>query len=108
MNTSPQNSDRQNRVSRSHADDYVVKRFSLPELLVRSEAALRRYFKTAMENPVVIAGPLSVNLVAREVLLNQKPVQLTPQEYRLLRILAIRVGLVVTHDPLRKEIWTGN
>jgi len=41
--------------------------------------ALRRYFKTAMENPVVIAGPLSVNLVAREVLLNQKPVQLTRQ-----------------------------
>jgi two-component system KDP operon response regulator KdpE len=49
----------------------------MPELLARSEAALRRYFKTAMENPVVIAGPLSVNLVTREVLPNQKPVQLT-------------------------------
>jgi len=89
VNTSPQNRDCQNRVSGSHADDYVVKPFSLSELLARSEAALRRYFKIAMENPVVIAGPLSVNLVTREVVLNQKPVQLMPQEYRLLRILGM-------------------
>jgi two-component system KDP operon response regulator KdpE len=70
----------------------------MPELLARSEAALRRYFKTATENPVVIAGPLFVNLVTREVLLNQKPIQLTRKEYRLLYILAMHVGLVVTHD----------
>ena len=94
------------RLLKAGADDYVVKPFSMPELLARSEAALRRYFKTAMENPVVIAGPLSVNLVAREVLLNQKPVQLTRQKYRLLRILAMHVALVVTHDHLLKEIWT--
>src|SRR5580692_9242675 len=68
------------------ADDYVVKPFSMPELLARSEAALRRYFRTAAENPVVIAGPLYVNLVTREVLLNQKPVQLTRKEYRLLHV----------------------
>jgi two-component system, OmpR family, KDP operon response regulator KdpE len=89
------------------ADDYVVKPFGMAELLARSEAALRRYFKTAAEDPVVIAGPLSVNLITREVVLNQKPIRLTRKEYRLLHILATHVGLVVTHDQLLKEIWTG-
>jgi two-component system, OmpR family, KDP operon response regulator KdpE len=89
------------------ADDYVVKPFGMAELLARSEAALRRYFKAAAEDPVVIAGPLSVNLVTREVVLNQKPIKLTRKEYRLLHILATHLGLVVTHDQLLKEIWTG-
>lgn len=89
------------------ADDYVVKPFRMPELLARSEALLRRYFKAAAENSVVIAGPLSVDLVTREVLLDEKPVGLTRKEYRLVHILAMHVGLVVTHDQLLKEIWTG-
>jgi two-component system, OmpR family, KDP operon response regulator KdpE len=69
---------------------------------------LRRYFKTATENPVVVAGSLSVDLVTRTVSLDKKPIRLTRKEYRLLHILAMHVGLVVTHDQLLKEIWTGN
>ena len=49
------------RLLQSGADDYVVKPFGMAELLARSEAALRRYFKSATENPVVTAGPLSVD-----------------------------------------------
>src|ERR1700752_1834940 len=90
------------------ADDYVVKPFGMAELLARSEAALRRYFKSATENPVVVAGPLSVDLVTRTVSLNNQPVRLTRKEYRLLHNLATHVGLVVTHAQLLKEIWTGN
>jgi two-component system KDP operon response regulator KdpE len=89
------------------ANDYVVKPFGMSELLARSEALLRRYFRAAAENTVVIAGPLSVNFVTREVLLDQKPVGLTRKEYRLLHILAKHLGLVVTHDQLLKDIWTG-
>lgn len=39
------------RLLQSGADDYVVKPFGMAELLARSEAALRRYFKTATESP---------------------------------------------------------
>ena len=90
------------------ADDYVVKPFGMAELLARSEAALRRYFKSATESSVVVAGPLSVDLVTRSVALNSQQVRLTRKEYRLMHVLATHVGLVVTHDQLLKEIWTGN
>src|ERR1700688_4322518 len=96
------------RLLQAGADDYVVKPFGMAELLARSEAALRRYFKSATENPVVVAGPLAVDLVGRTVSLNNSQIRLTRKEYRLLHILATHVGLVVTHDQLLKEIWTGN
>jgi two-component system KDP operon response regulator KdpE len=90
------------------ADDYVVKPFGIAELIARSQAALRRYFKSASENPVVIAGPLSIDLVNRTVLLNNGQIKLTRKQYRLLHVLATHVGLVVTHDKLLEEIWSGN
>jgi two-component system KDP operon response regulator KdpE len=96
------------RLLQAGADDYVVKPFGMAELLARSEAALRRYFKTVTENPVVTAGPLSVDLVRRTVSLNNNQIRLTRKEYRLLHILATHVGLVVTHDQLLKQIWSGN
>jgi two-component system, OmpR family, KDP operon response regulator KdpE len=96
------------RLLQAGADDYVVKPFGMAELLARSEAALRRYFKTATESPVVTAGPLSVDLVSRTVSLNKNQISLTRKEYRLLHILATHIGLVVTHDHLLKEIWSGN
>src|ERR1700760_3884750 len=88
------------RLLQSGADDYVVKPFGMAELLARGAAALRRYFKSTTESPVVMAGPLSVDLVTRTVTLNGLPVKLTRKEYRLLQILAMHVGLVVTHDQL--------
>jgi len=96
------------RLLQAGADDYVVKPFGMAELLARSEAALRRYFKTATESPVVTAGALSIDLVARTVSLNSNQIRLTRKEYRLLHILATHVGLVVTHDQLLKDIWSGN
>jgi two-component system, OmpR family, KDP operon response regulator KdpE len=90
------------------ADDYVVKPFGIAELIARSQAALRRYFKSASENPVVTAGPLSIDLVNRTVLLNNGQIKLTRKQYRLLHVLATHVGLVVTHDKLLEEIWSNS
>jgi len=102
------NEDEKVRLLQAGADDYVVKPFGMAELLARSDAALRRYFKTATENPVVVAGPLSIDLVSRTVSFNKNQIKLTRKEYRLLHILATHIGLVVTHDHLLKEIWSGN
>ena len=96
------------RLLKMGADDYVVKPFGIAELLARSEAALRRYFKSSTESSVVVVGPLSVDLVTRSVSLNGRLIRLTRKEYRLTHILATHVGLVVTHDQLLREIWSGN
>jgi two-component system, OmpR family, KDP operon response regulator KdpE len=96
------------RLLKLGADDYVVKPFGIAELLARGDAALRRYFKSKTEDPVVVAGPLAVDLVGRAVSVNKTRIQLTRKEYRLLHVLATHVGLVVTHQQLLKEIWGSN
>lgn len=96
------------RLLQAGADDYVVKPFSIAELLARSEATLRRYLKSKTETPVVLTGPLSVDLVSRTVSLDDKPVRLTRKEYWLVHVLAMHVGKVVTHNQLLKEIWGGH
>lgn len=87
------------------ADDYVTKPFGMSELLARSDAALRRYFKSSTESSVVEAGPLSIDLATRNVVLNEARVNLTRKEYRLIELLAMHAGNVVTHQHLLKEIW---
>ena len=97
--------DQKVRLLRAGADDYMVKPFGMAELLARSEAVLRRYFKTQNESHLVSAGPLSINLATRSVELNNKPLKLTRREHQLLNILAAHAGRVVTHDQLLEELW---
>jgi two-component system KDP operon response regulator KdpE len=99
------------RLLRLGADDYVVKPFSMAELLARSDAALRRQLRSTNRDPIVRTGPLSIDLASRVVLLKGKRIQLTRKEYALLHGLAAHVGLVVTHQQLIRDIWgahTGN
>jgi len=93
------------RLLKAGADDYVTKPFGIAELVARCEAALRRYFRGKTERPVVVAGPLTIDLVTRIVTVNGAEVKLTRKEYRLLQILAAHAGLVVTHDLLIRDIW---
>ena len=55
---------------------------------------------------MVVAGPLSIDLVNRTVLLNNNQIKLTRKQYRLLHVLATHLGLVVTHDQLLDDIWS--
>jgi two-component system KDP operon response regulator KdpE len=87
------------------ADDYVVKPFGMAELLARVRVALRRQMRTVSGEPIIKIGPLSIDLAARAVLLNDKRLALTPKEYRLLQVLAQHAGNVVTHQHLLKEVW---
>jgi two-component system KDP operon response regulator KdpE len=87
------------------ADDYVVKPFGMAELLARVRAALRRQARGAVGEPIVRAGPLTIDLAQRAVRIHAERVQLSPKEYRLLQVLAQHAGNVVTHQQLLKEVW---
>jgi two-component system KDP operon response regulator KdpE len=87
------------------ADDYVVKPFGMAELLARARAALRRQVPGQQGDPIVRAGPLTIDLAARTVSIDGRPVSLSPKEYRLLQVLAQHAGNVVTHLHLLREVW---
>jgi len=87
------------------ADDYVVKPFGMAELLARARAALRRQTRGSSGEPIVRAGPLTIDFTQRSVAVDGKQVQLSPKEYRLLQVLAQHAGNVVTHQHLLKEVW---
>ena len=85
------------------ADDYVTKPFGVDELLARLRAALRR--ADPSPEPVLSIGELRVHLEAREVTFDGKPVQLTPNEYGLLTLLARNEGKLLTHQAILREVW---
>ena len=93
------------RLLEAGADDYVVKPFSMAELLARARTALRRQARGAKGEPVVRLGRLTIDLSARAVMIDGARVVLSPKEYRLLQVLAQHAGNVVTHNILLKEVW---
>jgi two-component system, OmpR family, KDP operon response regulator KdpE len=82
------------------ADDYITKPFGTEELLARIRAALRRDQARRDEEPVIQAGGLVIDLLARRVTVDSQEVHLTPTEYELLRVLATNPDRVLTHTYL--------
>ena len=88
------------------ADDYVVKPFSPRELVARVKAVLRRgRLKSAVEKNILSHGALALDLEKRKVSLNDRPVQLTPHEYKLLQALMASPGRVFTRDELLDYLY---
>ena len=89
------------------ADDYLTKPFGVGELLARVRVALRHaaLVKQDTGEPVFENGDLRVDLARREVYAAQKPVRLTPIEFKLLAVLVRNAGRVLTHRQLLKEVW---
>jgi two-component system KDP operon response regulator KdpE len=86
------------------ADDYLTKPFGIGELLARIRTVMRRQ-PLGTGEPVFTLGRLSVDLASREVSLDGDPVQLTPTEYGLLRILVLNAGKVITNRQLLRQVW---
>jgi two-component system, OmpR family, KDP operon response regulator KdpE len=86
------------------ADDYLTKPFGVGELLARLRAAMRHRAPESA-NTMLSAGDLVVDLPRRLVTVAGEPVQLTPTEYDLLRVLVTHAGKVLTHRQLLREVW---
>jgi two-component system, OmpR family, phosphate regulon response regulator PhoB len=88
------------------ADDYVVKPFSVRELVLRAEAILRRVeAEPGKDEPLLTAGELRVDPARHEVTVAGAPVVLTALEFRLLRTLLERPGRIQTRESLLSEVW---
>jgi two-component system, OmpR family, response regulator RegX3 len=88
------------------ADDYLVKPFSMAELLARIRAVLRRTGeRPARSNGVIAIGALRIDRDRHEVRLVGLPLELPPREYDLLVALASHAGRVVRRETLMDEVW---
>ena len=85
-------------------DDYLVKPFSVAELLARVRSAARRYLgKVAGER--IEVGPLWLDLRARSAGSGATAFELTPQEYDLLRFFMQNVGVTWSREQLLRHAW---
>lgn len=88
------------------ADDYLTKPFSPAELVLRVGAILRRSGNIpAASADSVIIGPLRIDRAAMTVLVDDRPVELTPTEFKLLLTLAERRGRVQGRAHLLETVW---
>jgi two-component system KDP operon response regulator KdpE len=88
------------------ADDYLVKPFSVGELLARLRVALRHRGRTvAAATTRYERDGLAIDLAAHRVVLDGTTVHLTPTEFKLLARLVRNAGQVVTHRQLLADVW---
>jgi len=87
------------------ADDYVVKPFSVRELLLRVEAVLRRMVEDASTDVILSGGGIRVDPSRHEVTADGASIVLTPLEFRLLRTLLERPGRIQTRETLLSDVW---
>ncbi len=88
------------------ADDYVVKPFSLRELLARIKSVLRRHRATANSaSRVLTFQNLSVNLGNQTVKIGDSPLNLSNTEYAILTLLLKNVNNLVSRTEIHKSVW---
>lgn len=85
------------------ADDYVVKPFNLDELIARIHALLRR--SAGHAQPMISHGALNLDTSSQEVWVDAVPVTLTAFEYRVLEVLLLRAGQVITKAELTDQLY---
>ncbi len=89
------------------ADDYMTKPFSVPELMARIAALLRRVTPTVQQESLSF-GDVVMDFSKRLVTRGERNVHLGPTEFRLLQFLMEKPGIVLTREDLLKSVWGGS
>lgn len=87
----------------SGADDYLAKPFSLLELTARIYAVTRRKFKT--NGNTLRVGAVELDLTAHTATVDSRDIELTKNEFTILRYLLLNKGKVVTRIALAEHVW---
>ena len=90
------------------ADDYITKPFNPVEMLARVRSQLRRYLQLgggAVRESVLTIGPISLDDGSKAVTLDGEPVNLTPREYDILKLLMQNPGRVFHPRDLYRKVW---
>jgi two-component system phosphate regulon response regulator PhoB len=87
------------------ADDYVVKPFSVRELILRVKAVLRRARQAGVEAPRAELGPVRLDADSHRCYIDGQEIDLTPLEFKLLATLMSRAGRVQSRERLLSDVW---
>ena len=94
----------------SGADDYMVKPFSIKELLVRVSALIRRVKKdeNKFKSNEIISDPFILNIDKRKVYKNGIEIELTPTEFSIVKYLMVNAKKSLSRDQILSEVWGSN
>ena len=92
----------------SGADDYLTKPMSLRELNARVKALLRRPAVYQEQSDTLKIGPISMNFRTHEVSVNEKPVDLTKTEFKLMKLLMQNPEKVFSREQILDAVWGMN
>ncbi len=94
----------------SGADDYIVKPFSIKELLVRVSALIRRVKKdeNKFKSNEIISDPFVLNIDKRKLYKNGLEIELTPTEFSIVKYLMVNAKKSLSRDQILNEVWGSN
>ena len=94
----------------SGADDYMVKPFSIKELLFRVAALLRRVKKeeSSMNLNKIVSEPFTLDLDKRKLFKDGREIELTPTEFSIVKYLMVNAKQSLSRDQILTEVWGNN